>query len=420
MTPSSWRDCTIADIAADERNSLCIGPFGSDLLASDLVDEGVPVVFVRNVRPGRFEPKGLRYVTNAKAQELRAHRVRSGDLVITKMGLPPCIAAAYPDDTPDGVVTADIIKLTPDLTKVDARYVVHFLNSPLARSQVERFTFGVTRPKVTLKDFRSLRFTLPPLAEQRRIADILDKADAIRRKRKEAIALTEELLRSAFLEMFGDPVTNSKGWEVKPLSELLSFLTSGSRGWAEYYSDAGDTFLRIQNVRHDRLDLSDVAFVRAPDSAEARRTLTVAGDVLLSITADLGRTAVVPEGMGRAFINQHLAILRPEGVHPEYLSSFLASDGGQRQFRRLNKGGVKAGLNFNDIRSVQVPLPSRSLQTTFAEFKRRVRRMESTINRGLEEADRLFDSLVHLAFRGELGEGNRRSRPLRLLEEAGL
>jgi restriction endonuclease S subunit len=146
-------------------------------------------------------------------------------------------------------------------------------------------------------------------------------------------------------------------WAVKRLESFLSFLTSGSRGWAAHYADSGDLFLRIQNVGANRLILNDVAFVRAPNTAEARRTIVQPGDVLLSITADLGRTAVIPEGVGRAFINQHLAILRVEGINPHYLSAFLASPSGQAQFLRLNREGVKAGLNFDDIRSVEIPLP---------------------------------------------------------------
>jgi type I restriction enzyme S subunit len=239
---------------------------------------------------------------------------------------------------------------------------------------------------------------LPEKDEQRRIADTLEKADAIRRKRKQAIALTEELLRSTFLEMFGDPVINPKGWPVKPLGALLSFLTSGSRGWAQYYAEAGETFLRIQNVRTDRLDLSDVAFVRAPTSAEARRTETFPGDVLLSITADLGRTAVVPETLKRAFINQHLAILRPNGVNSEYLSSFLASEAGQRQINRRNKGGVKAGLNFDDIRSIEVVLPPKPVQDSFGMTKSQMRRFDTRQLEARNVAGDLFSSLLARAF----------------------
>jgi type I restriction enzyme S subunit len=142
-------------------------------------------------------------------------------------------------------------------------------------------------------------------------------------------------------------------WPLASLETLLTFLTSGSRGWAAYYATEGDLFLRIQNVSRNKLLLDDIAFVRAPETAEARRTQVQAGDVLLSITADLGRTAVIPAGIGRAFINQHLAILRlHDDMDPYFVSAFLASPAGQAQIGSLNRQGVKAGLNFDDIRSI--------------------------------------------------------------------
>ncbi len=348
--------------------------------------------------------------------------LQHGDLLVQRSNTAELVGtAAIFDGPPMTYIYPDLMMRLRFADEATTRWVWRYLNSPGGR----RF-FGVmaagaagSMPKISGAKLKAMPIPLPPLPEQRRIADILDKADAIRRKRKEAITLTEELLRSAFLEMFGDPVTNPNGWEVKPLGELLSFLTSGSRGWAEYYADEGDTFLRIQNVKNDRLDLSDVAFVRAPDTAEARRTLTVAGDVLLSITADLGRTAVVTESVGRAFINQHLAILRPQGISPEYLSAFLASEGGQRQFRRLNKGGVKAGLNFDDIRSVRVGLPPPERQRAFAQFKAGVRSLESIHAQGVDDADELFSSLVHRAFRGELTGTNGASKPQLGLFDAG-
>jgi type I restriction enzyme S subunit len=285
--------------------------------------------------------------------------------------------------------------------RLEPRFLARWLALEWRRGRFARMcNQWVNQASVRKDALLEMEVPTPALDEQRRIADILDKADAIRRKRKEAIALTDELLRSAFLEMFGDPVTNPKGWPVRSLGSLLGFLTSGSRGWAQYYANAGETFLRIQNVRKDRLDLSDVAYVQAPNSAEARRTATRPGDVLLSITADLGRTAVVPENLERAFINQHLAILRPLDVHAEYLSAFLASEGGQRQINRRNKGGVKAGLNFDDIRSIEVPLPSDTAQRAFASVKKQIRRIEAESERALSANDELFNSLVARAFSG--------------------
>lgn len=147
-------------------------------------------------------------------------------------------------------------------------------------------------------------------------------------------------------------------WPIVELGSHLQFLTSGSRGWARYYREDGSLFLRVQNVGKNELRLTERVYVAAPASAEARRSRVRPGDILLSITADLGRTAVVPEGLGTAYINQHLALLRLDGAFdPRYLSAFLSSPQGYRQFQRLDKLGVKSSLNLEDVRSLRAPLP---------------------------------------------------------------
>ena len=268
--------------------------------------------------------------------------------------------------------------------------------------RLERHTRGTGVPTLNRNLVHLVPVLRPPLSEQHRIATILDKADAIRRKRQEALALTDEFLRSAFLDMFGDPVTNLKGWEEKPLDKLLVFLTSGSRGWAKYYSDEGKLFLRIQNVGKTKLILDDIAFVTPPEGAETKRTLVRTGDVLLSITADLGRTCVIPQDLGPTYINQHLAILRVQGINPHYLSSFLASAGGQRQIQGLNKEGVKAGLNFNDIRSLKIPVPPHSLQHKYRDILEKHSQMALSVQKAETGDSDLFQSLTQRAFRGEL------------------
>lgn len=191
-------------------------------------------------------------------------------------------------------------------------------------------------------------------------------------------------------------------WPNKNLGSLLEFLTSGSRGWAKHYTDNGDLFLRIQNVRRDELDLHDIAYVRPPLTLEAKRTCVEAGDVLLSITADLGRTAVVPQGLGRAFINQHLAILRTKSLVPRFLSAFLASPTGQQEVSGLNRHGVKAGLNFDDIRSMRIPVPPFDMQRSFAERIARVEALRVVGSASTSQLDALFGVIQHRAFSGEL------------------
>ncbi len=287
-----------------------------------------------------------------------------------------------------------------DPIQVDARYGYHAARSltPL----LKHFAPSTTVKIVKKSAFAESQIPLPPLAEQKRIAGILDAADALRAKRREALAQLDTLLQPTFLDMFGDPVTNTMGWKVVSVGDEIRFLTSGSRGWAKYYAKGGDTFIRIQNLKDGQLDLGDIAFVNAPESAEAKRTKVEPGDVLLSITADLGRTAVVPRGIAKAHINQHLAILRFTSLNPVFVSYQLASKGGQAQFDRLNREGVKAGLNFHDVKSIRLTNPPLKLQHRFAAIVESVEQQKASQRTHLAELDTLFASLQSRAFRGDL------------------
>ena len=287
-----------------------------------------------------------------------------------------------------------------DPIQVDARYGYHAACSltPL----LKHFAPSTTVKIVKKSAFAEFQIPLPPLDEQKRIAGILDAADALRAKRRETLAQLDTLLQSTFLDMFGDTVTNPMGWEIVRVGDEIGFLTSGSRGWAKYYAKDGDTFIRIQNLKDGQLDLDDSAFVNAPESAEAKRTMVAPGDVLLSITADLGRTAVVPGGLAKAHINQHLAILRFTSLNPVFVSYQLASKGGQAQFNRLNREGVKAGLNFNDVKSIRLTNPPLNLQHRFAAIVESVEHQKSSQRAHLAELDTLFASLQSRAFRGDL------------------
>lgn len=294
-----------------------------------------------------------------------------------------------------------INSLVFDPSKVWPRYGYHYCK--LLKPYLEAIAPSTTLPIVNKSRFSEITIPLPPLPEQKRIAVILDKADQIRRKRRQAIKEAQELIPAIFYDMFGDPIINNKGWDSDSIGNNIEFLTSGSRGWARYYSEKGDKFLRIQNVKYNQLILDDIAFVDPPDTTEAKRTKVKQGDMLISITADLGRTAVIPSDIGNAYINQHLALIRLKGeLDSYYVSQYLSSEGGRIQFDRLNRTGVKAGLNFDDIRSLIFFKPPLKLQNEFTH-----KANEVLLHLGLslqceKETEDLFNSLVLRAFTREL------------------
>ena len=199
-------------------------------------------------------------------------------------------------------------------------------------------------------------------------------------------------------------------WEYVSSDALFSFVTSGSRGWAKYYSESGSTFIRIGNLDHDTitLDLSQIKRVNPPRGAERQRTRVQPGDILISITADVGMIALVPNWLDEAYVNQHVAIARPvDGVYRPWLAWCLAStEGGQAQFQNLQRGATKVGLGLDDIRSVAVPFPPVEEQE---EIVRRIgvlfklaNAIEKRVTATTARAEKLPQSILAKAFRGEL------------------
>jgi type I restriction enzyme S subunit len=157
----------------------------------------------------------------------------------------------------------------------------------------------------------------------------------------------------------GDRDDLPEGWALVTTANLFSFVTSGSRGWAQYYAQDGALFLRIANLDHDTItiDLSEKKYVRPPSSAEGTRTRVKIRDLLISITADVGMIGLIKNDLGEAYINQHIALARPaEGLDNEYLAWYITSTSAQKQLEELQRGATKVGLGLNDINSIHVPL----------------------------------------------------------------
>jgi type I restriction enzyme S subunit len=361
----------------------------------------LPVLRAGNITEDGLTYDDLVYVPSGKISDKQ--RIRKNDIVIAASSgsLDVVGKAARALNEFDGGFGAFCKVLRPR-KEVNATYFFHYFKTPEYRKIISSLAAGANINNLRNGDLDDLQIPLPPLDEQKRIAAILDAADALRAKRRQSIAQLDALIQSTFLDLFGDPVTNPMGWEMVTVGSEVDFLTSGSRGWAQYYAEVGDVFIRIQNLRGGVLDLSDIAYVNAPQSAEAKRTKVETGDVLLSITADLGRTAVVPDGIGKAHINQHLAILRFRSMNPTFVSHQIESAGCQTQFVTLNRAAVKAGLNFNDIRSIRLTKPPLPLQQKFAAIVESIERQKTTQRAHLAELDALFAALQHRAFRGEL------------------
>lgn len=235
---------------------------------------------------------------------------------------------------------------------------------------------GSTFKAISKNILSEMEFNIPPVREQELCTKVLDVVFCLIRLKKEQLDKLDLLVKSRFIEMFGDPVTNPLHWPICLLGEQIKFITSGSRGWAKYFTNDGAYFITIKNVKNSNIKVDDMQYIIPPNNAEAIRTKVQEGDLLISITADLGRTGVVSKEIAEhgGYINQHLTCVRlnQENVNPLYVSYYMESEAGKRQFNLKNQSAVKAGLNFNSIRSLNLMLPPIELQNDYISFVQQV------------------------------------------------
>jgi type I restriction enzyme S subunit len=350
-------------------------------------------------------------------------------------------------------VDNNVMALVPAATTT-SRFLFYFM----CQVDLGASTRGGAVPSLRRGDVADLEIPLPPLPEQRRIVarieELFSRLDAgvaalrqakaqLQRYRQSVLAaavtgqltqawreqhpdtepaekLLERILNQRREQWNGrgkykEPVAPTtdhdlpENWVSATSDQLLQFVTSGSRGWAEYYSEEGAIFLRIGNLEHEdiALDLDDIQRVMPPEGAEGSRTRVQTNDILISITADVGMVALVDTDIGEAYINQHVALARPsDEVNPRFLAWLFASKPTKVQWKLLQRGATKVGLGLDDIRAVQLGLPPLAEQYQIvAEVEARttaIDHLEAELDRKITRSNRLRQSTLAAAFAGNL------------------
>jgi type I restriction enzyme S subunit len=330
-----------------------------------------------------------------------------GDVLVAK--ITPCfengkIAHAHLNGL-SGFGSTEFHVIRPRARSLDARYLFHFLRQPdIRRAGERRMTGSAGQRRVPESFLSALQVPLPPLAEQRRIAAILDQADALRAKRRAALAQLDALAESIFIDMFGDPATNPKGWPVKGLADLLQ---SASYGTNQKAAASGTLpVLRMNNItRSGEMDVTDLKYMEL-DSRHFDRYVVKCGDVLFNRTNSpelVGKTAVYRYNRPMAYAG-YLIRLRPnEFSDSEFLSAFLNSAYAKRVLRSMCKSIIgMANINATELVKMCVIAPPVERQRRFARRVLEGERLKSTHRASLASLDALFASLQHRAFHGEL------------------
>lgn len=338
------------------------------------------------------------------------YRVRSGQFIYSRIDARNGAFGMVPEALDEAVVSKDFPVFNLDVSRVDEGYWRAFIRTPeLAEVINRKLSFGATnRQRVSETAFLSLSIPLPEMAEQRRIADILDKADVLRIKRREAIAHLDALGQSIFHEMFDD----SHDWpmsklEVLAMPEKGSIRTGpfGSQLLTSEFTSKGVAVLGIDNTVGNTFSWKERRFISEEKFEQLKRYTVHPGDLIITIMGTLGRCAIVPDDIPLAINTKHLCCITLDRqlVVPEYAHAyFLYHQIAARYLRQTTKGSIMAGLNMGIIKAMPVIVPPLDLQHEFAKRVASIEKLKVKHIAQLVELDNLFLSLQDRAFKGEL------------------
>ena len=378
---------------------------GDWIESKDQSDKGIRLVQTGNIGEGLYLEKEERakYVSEETFESLKCTEIYPGDILISRLPEPVGRACIIPPKKERMITAVDCTICRVDESIVSKEYLCYFMRSNAYYTKLLGSVTGTTRKRISRKNLGNIELEIPPKEEQTDVVSQLERLINVINSRNKELQLLDDIIKARFVEMFGDPIDNSKGYAVHQLSEYITSLTSGSRGWAQYCVDDGDEwFITIKNVKGCHIFTDNMQSVNAPDNAEAKRTKVQEGDLLISITADLGRTGVVTKEIAEhgAYINQHLSCIRinRDVLNPLFVAHYMESPAGKEQFAVKNQSAVKAGLNFNSINSLKLIVPPLVEQNKFIDFIEQVDKSKVAVQKALDETKLLFDSLMQQYF----------------------
>lgn len=294
-----------------------------------------------------------------------------------------------------GLATTELVPMLPDPSRLDRKYLAYYLRSKSFVDWVSSQVAGAKMPRVSMQLFWQHEIPLPPLPEQKRIAAILDKADAIRSKRQQAIQLADNFLRAVFLDMFGDPVTNPKGWPTMRVDELCTIVRGSSprpQGDPRFYGGPVPR-LMVADLTRDGKVVTPMIDSLTTEGAKKSRPIE-AGTVVMAVSGNVGLTSVL--AIDACIHDGFIAFkeLDVNKVKPAFLCElmmFLKSTHASRQ-----AGAIFQNLTTSQIKEMEIPIPPLALQDKFLSISRKATELYG------EEDFSLFESLSQRAFSGQL------------------
>jgi type I restriction enzyme S subunit len=369
----------------------------------DKSGDGLPITRIETISNSSIDPQRVGFAGLEEADS-KDWFLKHGDILFSHINSVEHIGkCAVYEGSPEKLVHGmNLLCLRPDSKQLIPEFAKYLIRGQDFRAKLGAYiNKAVNQASVSIGNLKGIQVTIPDLEEQRRIAAILDKADALGTKRREALVQLDRLAQSIFVEMFGDLFTNSKGFPVSRLGDACD-VRDGTHDSPAYVAE-GYPLVTSKNLRDGKIDLSDVNFISETDyNVINRRSKVDIGDILMPMIGTIGNPVLVEEEPSFAIKNMALIKFKPNSPCREFVLQFLHSDCFDRLIVSKNKGGTQKFLALGEIRGLPLPVPSEASQVEFSKRIRAINRKRTRYEDALDGTEGLFASLQHRAFRGEL------------------
>ncbi len=279
--------------------------------------------------------------------------------------------------------------------RIDTNYLFNFCKSKTFINGLVKVAKGASYPAVSNTDVIHSMISLPPLEIQKRIAKTLDTAAELLTMRKQQFAELDNLIKSIFYDMFGDPVLNNKVWEVKLLGALIKEIKYGT-STPPIFSESGYCFIRATNIKFGRIIESDMKFISESEANKIKKCKLRAGDLILVRSGvNTGDTCVITEKYTNQYAGYDLIItVNQLELNPFYLNELINTVYMERVIKPLTRRAAQPHLNAEQTKNLPIIVPPLQLQTQFANIVTQIEEQKAIVKQAIDETQHLFDSLM--------------------------
>jgi type I restriction enzyme S subunit len=338
------------------------------------------------------------HLTDSGLSAINNRIFESGTLLLAMYGSVGKVAFAGTKMSTNQAILGINIK---DTNILDYSYLKYWFQT--IKAQLLDRAVGGTLQNISLGIVKELEIPLPPIATQKRIAEILDAADALRHKEQELLKKYDELAQAIFIDMFGDPVKNDKGWNISALEELCIDIVDCPHSTPNHTQEITDfPCIRTSEMKNGKISWGSMKYLNKEDySIRVKRLVPEAGDIVYAREGTYGEAVLLPKNYHFA-LGQRTMLLRPNSnlVSNEFLWFQINSDYVYRQAKRKNMGSTVGHVNVADVKKFDILVPPVQLQLKFTDVIANLISTESFFES--QQTDKLFDSLIQKAFNGEL------------------